>query len=268
MNLQRDVPLMERDISGSGEPLVLVPGGLTGWLSWIPHAEALAASRRIIRVQLHTVALGLAGAPLPPDYSMEYEITSLGKTLDDLAIDQADLAGWSYGSEVALSYAIRNPHRIRTLTLVEGGGTWILGNQEHPPQKFLDDLKFFRTMAVDDVTEAQLIQFMNVVGLLPDGMDPRTLPQWPVWFEHRQSLRSGDIPFRHKDRIELVRAFEKPVLLVQGEGSNPFYYDIIDVLVEEFPDARVVTFPGGHAPHIVSMQPFMERFTRFLSERD
>ena len=34
-----------------GDPIVLVPGGLTGWLSWIPHQERLAATRRAIRVQ-------------------------------------------------------------------------------------------------------------------------------------------------------------------------------------------------------------------------
>jgi uncharacterized protein (TIGR00255 family) len=52
---------MQQDVSGSGEPLVLVPGGLTGWLSWIPHAEILSKSCKVIRLQLHSVALGLSG---------------------------------------------------------------------------------------------------------------------------------------------------------------------------------------------------------------
>jgi pimeloyl-ACP methyl ester carboxylesterase len=241
---------------------------LTGWLSWIPHAEALAASRRVVRLQLHNVALGLAGAPLPSTYSIDYEVTALQNTLDDLAIDQADLAGWSYGSEVALSYAIRNPYRVRTLTLIEPPAYWVLRSRGPLSTQILDEREFMETFALDDITEEHLIKFAHFAGFVPQDVDPRTLSQWPVWFEHRQSLRLGGHEFRHQDNIERVRAFEKPVLLVQGEGSNPFYYDIIDVLVEEFPDARVVTFPGGHAPHIVSMQPFMERFTRFLSERD
>jgi hypothetical protein len=83
--------------------------------------------------------------------------------------------------------------------------------------------------------------------------------------KHRQSLRSGDIPFRHEGKIELVRAFEKPVLLVKGEGSSANLHTIIEVLAEEFPKAEVVTFAGGHAPHILSMEPFMERFTQFLA---
>lgn len=119
MSLQSEVPLMERDASGSGEPLVLLPGGLTGWISWIPHTETLAASRRVTRLQLHNVALGLSGARLPPNYSVDFEVAALGKTIDDLAINQADFAGWSYGAEIALSFAIHNPNRIQSLTLIE-----------------------------------------------------------------------------------------------------------------------------------------------------
>ena len=74
MSLQGEVPLMERDVSGSGEPLVLVSGGSTGWIGWIPHAETLAASRRVIRLQLHNVAFGLSGARLPANYSVDFEV--------------------------------------------------------------------------------------------------------------------------------------------------------------------------------------------------
>ncbi len=71
--------------------------------------------------------------------------------------------------------------------------------------------------------------------------------------------------FSHEDSIELVRTFEKHVLLVKGEGSSRHMHGIVDVLADEFPNSRVVTYPGGHAPHIVSMQPFLEDFGRFLS---
>lgn len=260
-----EVPPMVHAESGNGEPLVLVPGSLTGWLSWIPHAETLAASRRVIRVQLHNVALGLTGDPLPPTYSGDYEVTALGKTLDDLAVQQADFACWSFGAAVALSYAIHHPERVRTLTLIEPPAFWVLRSRGPLPQSALDDQTFLRTLSTDDVTEAQLVQFTHFAGLIPEDMDPRTIPQWDTWYQHRQSLRFGDAPYRHDDDIDLVRQFEKPVLLVSGEGSSPFYRDIIDVLLEELPDARMVAFPRGHAPHILSMRPFMARFTQFLS---
>jgi hypothetical protein len=77
---------MKRKVSGSGEPLVMLGGGLTGWLSWIPHVEILATSRRVIRLQQLNVELGLSGSQIPPDYSVDFEVNALNKTLDELAI--------------------------------------------------------------------------------------------------------------------------------------------------------------------------------------
>ncbi|MGD8791105.1 MAG: alpha/beta hydrolase [Anaerolineae bacterium] len=258
---------MAYEVSGSGQPLVLLPGGLTGWISWIPHAEALAGSWKVIRLQLNSVALGLTGALLPPEYSTEYEVTSLHKILDALAIEGADFAGWSYGAQIALSFAIHNPDRVRSLTLVEPDAYWILRKRGLLPQHVLDEQRHFQTLAKDDISEAELIAFLHFIGV-PADVDPRTLSQWPIWMEHRQSLRIGNAPFQHDDSIELVRAFEKPVLLVKGEGSNPDLHSGIDVLAEELPDARVITLPGGHSPHIVSMETFLARLTGFLSERN
>jgi hypothetical protein len=33
---------MKSEITGKGTPVLLVPGGLTGWVSWKPYAEILA----------------------------------------------------------------------------------------------------------------------------------------------------------------------------------------------------------------------------------
>jgi pimeloyl-ACP methyl ester carboxylesterase len=221
----------------------------------------------VTRVQLHSVALGLSGAPLPSDYSVNYEVTALGKTLDGLAIEQADFAGWSYGGEIALSFAVRYPDRIRSLTLIEPDAHWMVRQRGPLPKQVLDNQRYFQTLAKDEISEAELITFLRYIGV-PEDVNPRTLPQWPLWFEHRQSLRIGDAPFRHDDNIDLVRAFDKPVLLVKGEGSDPYVHNEIGLLAEEFLDARVVAFPGGHSAHIDSMQPFLESFNRFLSERD
>lgn len=264
MSMEQAIPLMEREVSGRGDPLVLSPGGLTGWLSWIPHMETLAESRKVIRLQLHNVAYGLSDVPLPPAYSLDFEVVSLGKTLDTMDIQQADFAGWSYGAAIILSYAIRHPNRVRSLTLIEPPAFWVLRSQGPLSQDILDEQSFTKTLATDNVTSEQLVRFCHFAGFVPEDVDPRSLPPWESWFKHRQSLRFGDTPFQHEDSIELVRRFQKPVLMIKGEGSRTYYHDIIDILAEKFPHAYTATFPGGHAPHIVSMQPFMERFIQFL----
>lgn len=48
---------MNFEVSGDGDtPIVLVPGGLSGWVSWKPHAEILSKDFKVIRVQLLNMA--------------------------------------------------------------------------------------------------------------------------------------------------------------------------------------------------------------------
>ncbi|MBI2184520.1 MAG: alpha/beta hydrolase [Thaumarchaeota archaeon] len=258
--------VMRSEVSGSGNPVVLVPGGLTGWLSWKPHAEQLSANCRVIRVQLLSVDLGLRNEPLPTGYSVGFEAVALEKALDRLGVRQADFAAWSYGGEIALSYALSNPDRVRTLTLIEPPVIWVLRSRGGLSRELLEEQRQIRSLGPEDVSESQLEWFTHFAGFVPIGVDPKKLPQWPIWVEHRRSLRTGDAAFQHQDSIERVRRFDKPVLLFKGEGSSGFLHQIIDILGEEFPDASVKVLPGGHALQMASIREFMEILNRFLLE--
>lgn len=63
--------VLQHDVKGDGEPIVLVPGGLTGWLSWIPHQERLAATRRAIRLQPVHNEFGSRDELIDADYDDE-----------------------------------------------------------------------------------------------------------------------------------------------------------------------------------------------------
>jgi len=97
---------LTHEIKGDGEPVVLVPGGLTGWVSWIPHAERLSARWRVIRVQPIHNELGSAGQRGDPGYTAETERESLRMTLDALEIETAHLAGWSGGGKALIEFAL------------------------------------------------------------------------------------------------------------------------------------------------------------------
>lgn len=264
MAQEQERPIMNSQVIGKGNPVVLVPGGLTGWLSWEPHAELLSKQYQVTRTQLLSVDLGLKNEPFPPNYSVDYETQALTNTLDDLKIRQADFAAWSYGAEVTLNFALNNPDRIRTLTLIEPPAIWVLKSRGALPGKLLDEQKQIQELGPGDITEEQLVWFTHFAGFVPQNVDPKTLPQWPIWLKHRQSLRTQDVVFRQEDTIERVRMFKKPVLLFKGEGSSDFLHQIIDILGEEFPNIQVEKLAGGHAPHIVSMDKFMKIFNTFL----
>lgn len=252
------------DARGEGRTILLVPGGLTGWQSWKPHQEILAKTNRAIRTQLHAVESGLRGEQLPNDYSLRYESNSLARKIDELGLDRFDIVGWSFGAAVSLTYAIHHPERVRSLTLIEPPAIWVLRSQGPLSKELEADRTAIAKLYPGPVTDDQLVWFSHFAGFVPPDVDPRKLPMWPSWSEHKQSLRNGDVVFAHEDDISLVRNFANPVLLFKGTGSAVFLQNIIDILVKEFPNAQLAELPGGHAPQIVSMPQFMETLNNFL----
>jgi pimeloyl-ACP methyl ester carboxylesterase len=254
---------MRTEVAGRGAPLVLVPGGLTGSLSWKPHIERLAANRQVISVQLLSVDYGLDGHRLPPDYSLSTESQALAAALDELGLTRpVDVAAWSYGAAIALDYALNHPARIETLTLIEPPAFWVLG-QEKPRGAEYEALLALSKTIRNDVSEAQLEQFVRAVGLCPPGKSPAQLTQWQVWLRHRHSLRNTAAPFQHQDDPARLGTFRRPVLLLKGTGSALFLHQIIDALAAQLPNAQMAEMPGGHAPQIVAMDRFLEQLVFF-----
>lgn len=251
---------------GEGPPIVLVGGGLTGWLSWIPHQERLATTRRAVRAQPLVVQLGLENRPVPANYSVEMESAALAAVVDEInASGPVDLVAWSYGGLPTLDYALSHPERVRTLTLIEPPAFWILKAAGDPAYgEEWDRLRPFADRLRDDVTEAELAEFIKFASLAPPDVRPQDLPQWPVWVEHRRSLRGQfDAEFGYHGDLARVQRFDRPVLLVKGRGSTPVLHRILEVLAEALRDARVLELDGGHAPHIVEIDRFLTALERF-----
>lgn len=254
---------MDTRAIGEGAPLVLVGGGLTGYHSWEPHAAALAKTRRVIRAQPLSVQYGLEGRPLPEGYSVRMESQALAAAIDDLGLrDAIDICAWSFGALVALDYALEHPDRIRTLTLIEPPGFWVLREHGHVDDEVRSAQRVLEALH-GDITEEMLATFVTQVSIVPPGVSPREAPQWPVWTRHRQSLRNCRAVIAHADARARLRALHVPVLLVKGTGSQRFLHRIVDDLATDLPNAEVLELPAGHAPHLVSMDAFLDRLATF-----
>lgn len=254
---------MLSEVTGIGRPLVLVPGGLTGWLSWKPHAERLSSSRKVARVQLLNVQCGLEGRALPKDYSVKTESGALRMVIEELGWRvPIDYVSWSYGGLITLDFALDHPDMIRTLTLIEPPAFWILeGRFDEEAKSSVAALRKLR----GEISEEQLEEFLKGVGMARHGESLRQLPQWPLWARHRQSLRNTPAAIDHKDDVKRLRQLRSPVLLVKGTGSAKLLHQITDALAAHLPNAQVIEMPSGHAPQNVSIDLFLERLRIFTA---
>ena len=258
---------LQAKVSGDGIPLLLVPGGLTGWKSWEPFVEIFSTKqRKVIRVQLINVEYGIENQPLPHNYSVKTESRALAATLDSLGYYvPLDIVAWSYGALVTLDYALDHPERIRTLTIIEPPAIWVLREKGALDVETQQTLNFFESLH-GDITEDMLAAFLQEAGFVKPGESPRNLPQWTQWLPFRQALRNSPAIVAQRDKLKRLQDFKQPVLLVKGTGSAPFLHHIIDGLSSNLPNSHIIELPGGHAPHIVSRDKFLLDLEKFQKE--
>jgi len=100
---------------GSGQPLVLVHGGLGSGEMFGPILPALGAGRRVI-----TVDLQAHGRTPDVDRPLRYETLGddLAGLIEHLEAAKADVLGYSLGAGAALRAAIQHPRVVRRLVIV------------------------------------------------------------------------------------------------------------------------------------------------------
>ena len=103
------------EIHGSGEPLVLLHGGLGSMVMFNPLLPLLAKSRQVIAVDLQ--AHGRT-ADIDRPITCEAMADDIAEILKYLNIDAADFMGYSLGAGVALQTTIRHPALVKKLVVV------------------------------------------------------------------------------------------------------------------------------------------------------
>lgn len=260
-------PLLH-DIKGEGVPMILVPGGLTGWRSWVPFVEPLAKDHRVIRVQLRSVELAEAGKPIPPDYGTLTEREGLRAAVDELGLDRFDLAGWSYGAHCSLAFALEYPQRVRTLTVIEPPAVWILRETGHAREALARSEAYDRSVSGKQLSIDDLKAFLLRAGLAEPGDDVEALPGWPLWVRNRQALSINGTLWDYVDSLDRLRALEVPVLAVKGTNTTEELATIVDDLAAIVPHARVLELPGDHACHLQNIDRFLEEWAKHRRRAD
>jgi pimeloyl-ACP methyl ester carboxylesterase len=249
-------PLLH-EVSGAGDPIVLVPGGLSGWLSWIPFVEPLARGRRVVRVQLRSVELAEAGVPYPPDYGTLTEREALRATVDQLELGRFDLVGWSYGGHVALAFALEYPQRVRSLTVIEPTAVWILREIGHAAEALARIEAFDRSWAGREITTDDFKHFLVRAGFGKPDDDFESLPSWPVWARNRQVISAYGVIWDYTASLDRLRALDVPVLAVKGTDATAEDAAIGDAIAAMVPRGRMLELPGDHACHLQNRDRFL-----------
>jgi pimeloyl-ACP methyl ester carboxylesterase len=111
--LERAATLAHRT-AGSGEPVLLLNGGLMSMAAWDPVATPLERSHRVVRCDFRGQLLS-PGEPPPDLAGHAADVVAL---LDHLGLPRVHLVGTSFGALVGLNLAARHPARVAALAAV------------------------------------------------------------------------------------------------------------------------------------------------------
>jgi len=100
---------------GSGETLVLIHGLSDTLIYWEMLASALKKNFRVIRFDLRGHGQSSLGSD---EISIGTYSDDLKNILDDLAIQKANLIGFSLGGAIALDFTIRFPDYVSSIVLM------------------------------------------------------------------------------------------------------------------------------------------------------
>lgn len=255
--------------AGTGIPVVFVHGSLADYRTWkaqlLPFSERFhifAYSRRYHYPQ--------TWSPDDEDYAVETHAADLSAFIQQYCHEPAHLVCASWGGNVALTLAVREPTRVRSLVLCEPPALPLL---EHDPQSRVMLEEFYRTV-IGPTREAFLQEQWNrgleifLDGVMQKGAYEFMHEGVRSFFMQNVSAFKGELLSRQYLRgfpNEQLYAIAHPVLLLEAEKSPTLFHRILDILQSMLPtvDRHTVT-SASHGMHADNPQAFNTIVLDFL----
>lgn len=231
---------------GSGPAVLLLHANFGNLLAWDPWVDALAATHRVVRLDLP--GHGLTGPDPAGDYGQERTVALVAKFVDAVGLRRFVVAGTSLGGSIAIRYAARHPERVERLVLLnpgilEGLAAAQAGTRLPAAARLLGY-----------VTPRALAAYV----LRSRAGDPARITEehvdrwWELWMRegNRRAMLARLAEPGGGDVEAVVAAVKAPVLVLWGE-ANPQApvaqaATLVDMLAQA-PEKRLVTYPGvGH----------------------
>ena len=252
------------EITGSGEPLVLIHGWAVHLGFWDTDVDALARRYTVIRYDRR----GFGAATGKPDLTADP--ADLKALLDELGIARAHVMGHSQGTNVALTFAVRYPEMVDGLILFGPGappGFGVPEGPEAPP--FGEWIGAARASGIDALKDALTAWAGAQFGDQPDEMMRRSRELLEPYTGADLLDPNPPLNLVAPARIDELRLVGAPTLLLVGEHEMPHLRLVADALAYGIPGAQeVVIVGGGHTVNWAEPERFAAEVLRFLREVD
>ena len=249
------LPLIVRELGGSGAPLVVLHGLLGSSRNWQSAGVALAErGHRVLAPDLRNHG----SSPWADDCSYAALALDVIALLDGLSLGPVHLVGHSMGGKVAMRLVMERPDLVARLTIVDIA-----------PRAYSDRIRVeFAAMSALDLAavksrkdaEEKLATQVSEWGmrqfiLTNLGQDAEGHWRWTV---NREAL-THSLPEILGNSLAVGEVWDGPTRFLRGGKSNYIRDEDFAAIRAHFPQAEVVTLPdSGHNPHFEARAGFVE----------
>ena len=242
--------------------VVLLHGFGSSLLTWDAWAQGLAATHRVVRIDLP--GSGLSPPDPAHDYRDERSLQMLIALLDDLGLPRASLVGHSMGGRIAWTFAAKFPERTDKLVLVAPDGFASFGFEYGQPMAVPVTLGLMRHVLPKPLLRMNL----QAAYAQPDSLSDAVTTRYHDLIlapGARQAMLDRLAQTVLQEPGPLLRQIRAPTLLVWGEADAMIPVSNASDYLQAITGSRLVSWPNvGHLPQEEAAQLSLKAVGAFL----
>jgi len=250
------------ELTGTGEPLVLIHGYTHNKRTWNLQMSALTNHFRVLRYDRRGWGASGGFADVSADSK------DLALLLDHLDISSAHIIGHSQGGHVALRFAMSYPDKVDRLVLYGAPAPAGFGIPWDGPDAFPSNMaQIARDHGLDSVGTI-IFSHPLARGFKEENPGAKIASEMWASYDGADLLNpkqpSGATPAPMAQDLNTINS---PTLVITGEWEMAYFQLVAEAYNYAIPDSeRVIVSGGGHAVHMQQPYRFNGEILRFLTE--
>jgi pimeloyl-ACP methyl ester carboxylesterase len=268
------------EMEGEGQTVVFIHGIPTDYRVWKPQVNRLSA-------KFHTISYSrrCAWPTMYSDYTsstVENNATDLEELINRVGGGSVHLVSHSYGGPIAVSYVLKHPGKVQSLTLIEPdlpgvvvdsrnrAETLALANSKPSIAKSgkesLDNIKATLQEVFQNHMDEALDMYYPRTWESSDVKVKLTEPARAMMIENMETfkeLMTEPPTFNKADASRIAKA----TLILGGQYTTEWMKAVASELHENMPNSQIsIIRNAAHYPHIENVRDCSEAISKFLSE--
>jgi 3-oxoadipate enol-lactonase len=239
------------EVTGSGEPIVLVHGFSLDRTMWQPQVDHLQAGYQVITYD----ARGFGSSDLPEGpYDHADDLKALFTHLD---LPQAHLAGLSLGGRIAVNFTLAHPQNVRSLSLLNATLDGYKNEIDWSVRASAQELNKAKQNWLQHDIFRTAQKHPQAMAILQDITD-----NYSGWHWFNQDPHAPSSQARQQ-----LHEITTPTLLISGGQDLAYFRSITDVLANGIRGARTAVVPdAGHMVNLEAPAAVNQLLAAFIGE--